>query len=60
MPRSPSRAQYSLASSLPARKPAEPPARWSGQAKRRLLQHRAAHQTGRRGVTRRARPKARR
>ena len=60
MLRSLSRAQCALASSLLARQPAEPPAKWSARAERRRLQRRATYRTGRRGVTRRTRPKARR
>ena len=60
MLRSLPRMQYALASILPARKPAGPPAKWSDRAERRRLQRRAAYRTDRRGVTRRTRPKARR
>ena len=58
MPRSLSRAHCALASNLPARKPAEPPAKWSARAERWRAQRRAACRTDRRGVTRRTRPKA--
>ena len=60
MLRSLSRAQRALASSLLARKPAEPTAKWSARAARRRVQRRATYRTDRRGVTRRTRPKARR
>ena len=60
MLRSLSRAHCALASSLLARKPAEPPARWSARAERRRAQPRAAYRTDRRGFTRRTRLKARR
>ena len=60
MLRSLSRTQCALASSLLARQPAEPPAKWSVRAERRCLQRRATYRTDRRGVTRRTRPKARR
>ena len=55
-----SRAQCALASSLPARKPAEPPSTWSARAKRRRLQRRATYRTDRRGVTRRTDTRPRR
>ena len=58
MLRSLSRAQCALASSLLARKPIEPPAKWSARAERRRSQRRATYRTDRRGVTRRTRPKA--
>ena len=58
MLRSLSRAHYALASSLLARKPAGPPAKWSARAGRRRTQRRDAYRTDRRGVTRRTRPKA--
>ena len=60
MLRSLSRAQCALASILPARKPAGPPAKWSDRAERQRLQRRAACRTDRRGGTRLTRPKARR
>ena len=61
MLRSLSRAQCALASSLPARKPAEPPANWSARAeRRRRLQRRATYRTDRRGVTHRTHAKRRR
>lgn len=60
MLRSLSRAQCALASSLLARQPAEPPAKWSARAECRRLHRRATYRTDRRGVTRRTRPKARR
>ena len=55
-----SRAHRALASSLLARNPAEPPAKWSARAERRRTQRQAAYRTDRRGVTHRKRPKARR
>ena len=58
MLRSLSRAHCALASSLLVRKPAEPPAKWIARAERRPTQRRAAYRTDRRGVSRRARPKA--
>ena len=58
MLRSLSRAHCALASNLPARKSAGPPAKWSARTERRRTQHRAAYRTDRRGVTRRTRPKA--
>ena len=60
MLRSLSRAHCALASNLPARKPTQPPAKWSARAGRRRKQRRVAYRTDRRGVTRRTRPKARR
>ena len=60
MLRSLSGAPCALASSLLARKPAEPTARWSARAARRRVQRRAAYRTDRRGTTLRTRPKARR
>ena len=60
MLRSLSRAHCALASSLLARKPSEPPAKWSARSERRRVQRRAAYRTDRRGATRRTRPKARR
>ena len=60
MLRSLSRAHCTLASSLSARRPAEPPAKWSARAERRLAQPRATYRTDRRSVTRRTRPRARR
>ena len=55
-----SRAHCTLASSLLARKPAGPPAKWSARAGHRRTQHRATYRTARRGITRRTRPRARR
>lgn len=60
MLRSLSRAYCALASSLPARKPAQPAAKWSARAERRRVERRAAYRTDRRGVIRRTHPKARR
>ena len=54
------RAHRALASNLPARKSAGPPAKWSARTERRRTQHRAAYRTDRRGITRRTRPRARR
>ena len=53
MPRSLSRANCALASSLHAGRPAEPLAKRNAQAKRRRQQRRAACRTVRRGATRR-------
>ena len=55
-----SRAQCALASSLFARRPIEPQAKWSVRAERRHTQRRAGYRTDRHGVTRRTRPKVRR
>ena len=60
MLRSLSRAHCALASRLLARKPAEPPAKWSARAECRRSQRRAAYRTDRRGATSRTHPKARR
>ena len=48
-----SRAYCAPASSPPARKHAEPPAKWHALAERRRPQRRAAYPPGRRGVSRR-------
>ena len=60
MLRSLSRAHCALASNLPVRKPAGPPAKWSARAERGRTQRQAAYRTDRRGVTRRTRRETRR
>lgn len=60
MLRSLSRAHCALGSSLLARKPAEPPAKWSARAERRRSLRQTTYRTDRRGVTRRTDKRPRR
>ena len=60
MPRSLSRAQCVLASSLPARRVTETSAKWSARAERRPLQRRPTYRPERHGVTHRTNARGRR